>query len=516
MIHDRPSEWGSPALPLRFPGTQIENPRGGFRRLPVAVHPETHAGLRSALVTCRRWTLVVLCIAAAGAAAGTASQSAAPRHGGTEGTRPQNCGLSSLRALHAISGGTALSADWTRVGRAFSRTVLTLTDLREAGLLVGLSLEGWRLTTEELVGLHTPAIVHFQNAHYSVLVDGDQDWVRWLDGGVEMRVSSATEFSELFSGYCLLPDTATTSAGHPSLWFSNVHGQAGAVRGSTVCQTFGCENRGAKTIHIRAEPCSSGLRVAVVPGPTLRAGGKAAVRLEGEVRGASGIHVAKVMTDDPATPVRYLTIAYQRSVAVSALPRKLSGTCQRGASRQWTIWVRGSHDLHLPHVASGNPALSVSVRTPSQDEAPPEVRYAIDVATLPVPPGLHRGDLLVKTSDPATPLLRIPSDTAVRGFVRAVPRQAFFGFVRPGELARLRIVVAAPGIADFTVTGVRAEGTGIRVAEPEHRPDGSFVCVVELLPNLTPGTPVDGAITVATNVDGEEAVVVPVAGYVAD
>ena len=426
-----------------------------------------------------------------------------------------NCGLTSIRALAELAGTSVSPVAWEATVRKHGKPALDMAEVAQVGKELGLGLAGWRMELGELIARNAPAVVHFNDEHYSVFLDSTHGVVRWLDLGTRLRVTPAADFARRFSGHCLVPESVSNQVlERPALTLPDLHFDAGSVLVDTIEHVFGCVNAGSQPLLLTVLPVLGDCEIAVEPQGTVPPRGKARIRVRAPANRVEGLLGLKVISNDHVRPVQYLTVVYRKPAPISVTPERLSMVGERGFQGRRRVYITGIVPAAITDVSAMNPALSVEVvhSAPTTDELAETAQLEARVVTCT--PGMWRGDILVKTIDPRAPVVVVPTSVEVRGHVQVKPDQAFFGVVREGDSAERMLVISAPKAPGFEVTSARADLEGIRLGAVRRRDDGCFALVATLASELRAGTFLDGGISVRTNVPGEERIEIHVTAYV--
>jgi len=427
-----------------------------------------------------------------------------------------NCGLNSLRALMSLTGAPLAPGKWVEVARAFSAETLSMKELRQAASALGYPLKAWQMTAEELGEAGLPAILHLREQHFCTFIDSVGGLVRSLDEGGRVRVSGMKEFSEHFSGYCLLPEDRQPRP-RPVLVLKEVHHDLGEVHQDAVQHHFVCQNRGETPLRVKAAPLSPQVEVALASDGILQPGQSATITLKGNALRHRAVYGAKVLTDDPSVPVQCLTLSYRVPVPVTFAPARVVLRTRRGVESRGHIIIRGPADLEILDATTTDPGVIALAVPPAFKDDPDQgkiVRFPITAGSH-APAGKHTCLVTIKINDPRKPVISIPVEVEVTGFVSRTPRMAFFGFVPQGKSPVQQIVLACTQQPDFAVLGVKCALAGVEVQKPVQLENGRWSCVVRVRPSAPTGI-IEGAVVIETNVPGEEGIEFPVYAHLTE
>lgn len=430
-----------------------------------------------------------------------------------------NCGLFSLRALARIIGRPISSRQWLEITRRWSNDALSMANVRDAGALLGIALTGWRMTTGELAGLRSPAVVHFTSGHFVTVVDCVGETVRWLDHGGDMVVSTMAEFGTRFSGNVLLPErhSADRTPRAAPISFDALDFDAGiVVLDSAVVHRFRCMNRGPHPISARFLGSSPGCRVE--PEGTVRIDPRQTLDVEvhGVVHRRNTVHWVTVLDSDGTAPVCFLTLRAQSPKPVEVSPSRVTIVPRRHPLTPTRLWLLGPASLRVDSIAITPPCVVARVE---EAQAVDDETTAIPIS-LEVPErantGPHEGALVLHTNDSRRPVLTVPVVLQPESGLVVAPPSAFFGFVKPATVRQREITVAALDRSQFRVIAVQSEVPDVRLGAPKARGHGGFTFTVELPSALQTDVLIDGCIVVTTNLPGDETLRIRVTAFVVE
>jgi len=238
--------------------------------------------------------------------------------------------------------------------------------------------------------------------------------------------------------------------------------------GTALTHEFAFHNTGGRELRIDNIRTSCNCTAAVAPARIVPAGGDARLRVSMQSAGAAGVarETVSVYSNDPAQPLTTLAVSATISADISADP----------ASMYVGHLRRGQHAAAAVRLLANNPAArlgpvevtgsSITAQLAATAHAP-ELRLAVaDNAPL----GAFHDTVIVHTSSPTQPVLRIPVVGRIDGDVIAAPAALAFGAVRSGDAPvrtfairnhgsaglRLSVVGVEPPIADARLIPLQA------------------------------------------------------------
>jgi hypothetical protein len=136
------------------------------------------------------------------------------------------------------------------------------------------------------------------------------------------------------------------------------------------------------------------------------------------------------------------------------------GTVVRGGAPSQTIDVEyaGALDWRVSEAAAKDMPLDVSLK--ELYRRPGQVGYQIRVTLKPdAPPGPIKGDVFLKTNDPASPMVAILVEANVQSPLTVSPATLVLGTVKVGDTLTRRVVVR--GSRSFLIRSAQSTGEGI-------------------------------------------------------
>jgi hypothetical protein len=141
------------------------------------------------------------------------------------------------------------------------------------------------------------------------------------------------------------------------------------------------------------------------------------------------------------------------------------GSVTRGQTPSQAIDVEyaGALDWHVSEVVAQNLPLEVALR--ELYRRPGQVGYQVTITLkADAPAGVLKGDLYLRTNDPASPLVPVLVEANIQAAVSVSPPLLSLGSVRAGEPLVRRVVVR--GSRPFRILGVDGVGDGITLGTP--------------------------------------------------
>lgn len=424
-----------------------------------------------------------------------------------------SCGFDVLNTLLLLQGHNYTP---TQVRRALGRAgegSFSFEQLVIAAKALGLPLVGRAGSLDELAP-YAPFIAQVivgGNPHFAVVEAVGLEYVRLVDGG-QVGIARRSDFERACTGRALTPalrPARTTrlpardlgriwhdQQQHLTLTWTNEGPRPVRFRGSLA--PAGC------TVRLPAGPVSPGERAAVTvrftPGP--------------QDGGASPwwLHLL-LKTDDPDRPRQLVSVLATVIPTSELIPDALNFGRQRpgelvGASRR--LVLRHPADTRIWETASSTCfEAQLGPATPDGEL----LRHEITVrCTQAPPPGDFEQWLLIATSDPAQPELRVPIRGTVAPPLEAVPGDLFFGAVAAGSSPAVTAALVTDPPRAFAVERIEAPAAlAVQVLDGDQ--PGRRRLQVTLHAAGLRGV-VQGELVLHTDVPGAETLRVPYYGHV--
>jgi len=287
------------------------------------------------------------------------------------------------------------------------------------------------------------------------------------------------------------------------------------VRGTIVAQEFVVRNDGDSPLRLRhaqmtAPLVATRLPAAIAPG----AEGTLHFALDtGAVRGPFDGRIV-VSLDDTALPELVLAFEGEVVSTIEVAPRAaFFVAARRGEQKRATVEIvnHEPETIRIEEVTHASERFTTELETL---EAGRRWRLAL-VLRGDGPAGRRNEPIVVRTSSPTEPVLRIAANTYVHERVYTFPDALDLGVLRPSELGRAtqKLMVYRPGGSDFRVTVATDLPALALRADPGPPGDRWQVTITPRRERLVPGR-IEGVIMVRTNDPEFPALTVPVSGEI--
>jgi hypothetical protein len=242
-------------------------------------------------------------------------------------------------------------------------------------------------------------------------------------------------------------------------------------------------------------------------------GRETTVRLTLETRSAAPVVAGvELVTNDPATPVAFLTIGATAADKVAVTPDRVFFRADRGAVPVQLVSLVGPPDMELREAVCL--ADQFAARISARGETARERRWEIALTLRGDAVGEVRDELQVRTSDATRPLIVVPLGGTVRGDLELRPSGLFWGFATHAELSERTVRVRSRSGTRFAVRGVSCADPRVMILPARQTSPSSWEIEVTLGPQEA-GV-IDARMVVATDVPGEEELLVQLYADVVD
>ncbi|HZU38340.1 MAG TPA: hypothetical protein VFA18_20615, partial [Gemmataceae bacterium] len=184
------------------------------------------------------------------------------------------------------------------------------------------------------------------------------------------------------------------------------------------------------------------------------------------------------------------------------------GVVSRGQTPTLPIDVEyaGALDWQVSEVVKND--APVEVRLQELYRQPGQVGYRIHVTLkADAAPGLFKTELLLKTNDPASPLVPVLIEGNVQALLTAVPSTLTFDATKVGDTVTKRILVSGP--RTFHILSVDGTGDGVEAELPKTEGSRQFILL-----KYHPGAAGEfkRKLSIKTDIDGQAPLTVTVEG----
>lgn len=469
----------------------------------------------------RAWAAAALLLATCALA--TALPAAVPGCPGCGGPPPPlqlriapagpSCGFDALTALLLLEGHNDSPAQVRRALGGSGEGSFSFANLVTAAKALGLPLVGRAGSLAELAP-YVPFIAQViagGNPHFAVVEAVGPEYVRLLDAG-QVGVARRSDFEQACTGRALTPALRPARTAHLP---ARDLGRIWHDRQQQVTLTW--TNEGPRPVRFRGSLAPAGCTVRLPAGP-VSPGEQAAVTVRFRPGPQDGgvspwwLHLL-LKTDDPDRPRQLVSVLASVIPTSQLIPDALNFGRHRpgelvGASRR--LVLRRPADTRIWETASSTCfEAQLGPATPDGEL----LRHEITVrCTQAPPPGDFEQWLVIATSDPAQPELRVPLRGAVTPPLEAVPGDLFFGAVAAGSSPSATATLVTDPPRAFAVERIEAPAAlAVQVLDGDQ--PGRRRLQVTLHAAGLRGV-VQGELVLHTDVPGAETLRVPYYGHV--
>ncbi len=337
-----------------------------------------------------------------------------------------NCGIGSVLALKEMIGSSPTGDRASDLSGRFGSGSMSMLEVQELGLELGIELVGQRVSLEALISQNGLFIAHMKIGHFVAVDSVSPTYVRVLRLGDWPILVPTVDFAKEFSGNVLSFKGASASG----LVVDGIHDFGNRVETGSLSAEFNIENKSTSAIKL-IEIDSECACTVVAPKSRLIDSGDHSTISVYFVAGEEPVfqkHI-RIVTDDPARPIYYLSICGAGGPYVRSDPANLyMGEIVRhsetepgrvrlaanGASQRFITKIVSSADWLVAESASeGN-----------------EIIVAASATSAPV--GSFYERLTVTVSTPGQTSITIPVSGEIVNQIKLQPAEVFFGAVDRG------------------------------------------------------------------------------------
>lgn len=427
----------------------------------------------------------------------------------------ETCGVTSVRALGLL---LALDPERNRGEEADgspARAEVSMAQVADHAETLGIHLHGVAASLDTLVEEgRVPCIIHLKApAHFLTVARASSEWVQLLDSG-RVIVVPREEIEKRYSGHALILDQSQFPDGGARLEVPDFHHTFGiAGVGQEVEHAFTIRNAGDEDLVVvpQSGTCCGAPKV-TIPTDTLPPGETTQVTVSFTITySGSVMKSAKLLTTDPTQPVVFLTVHGKVPHDLRVYPDRIYLGGDKGALPIRTVTISGPAEMDLTEVTTERGLFDLTLSEPrvSEDE---KKTWTLELAFKPESfVGEIADQLSINTTHAERPLVTIPITGRIRGDLRVTPPSVFFGFVKPAAQAQQTVTIQSRSFALFTVNSATSDAPKITAGTPEEK---LGVWSISVSVDTSREGVVEGAVTVVTDVPGEETLTIPVYAHV--
>ncbi|NLO73883.1 MAG: DUF1573 domain-containing protein [candidate division WS1 bacterium] len=383
-----------------------------------------------------------------------------------------------------------------------------MADVRELGRKFGRSMDGVKASLEELGEVPGPKVIHLREPeHFTVLARASANWVQVVENGAIM-VAPRADIAKRYTGQALVL-TESHSSHRTMLRVSEFHyafGVAGIGQVVEFKAIFANTGDRLLTVHPVMTTCCGAPKVEVekeelAPGESTQVTVSFPISYSGDV-----FKSAQLLTTDPDQPVVFLTLHGYVPPDEKVYPDRFHLVAEKGAELTRSLRLEGPAEMDLVEAKCDAGLCNVKAGEAVVEGGVKRWELIITSA-VGNRVAEFKDTLTIRTTHKERPVITVPITLVVRGDLEVQPASVFFGFAKPGAKAEREIVIRSRSGAEFKVTGATADKPGIRAGTPVLR-EGAWVVPVSV--DTAAVGPIDGKVTVTTNVPGEERLVIAV------
>ena len=348
------------------------------------------------------------------------------------------CGAASLSLLCEMSGVSASVEEIAQLVKT-DEAGTTLKDLANAAYKLGLNAAEMKIDIGKLLRMQRPVIVHVRQNDYVVVEIITDSQLRLFNPRKPTSIVTPVEFSKIWDGHVLIVSPQESIQGNqPDVEIEKPifdFGEAGQEE--IISHKFVIKNVGDALLEIKSVSQSCVYTATIASSSIVPPGGGSQILAEYDtkhVRGKQAADIA-IYTNDPDEPVTFATMKgiVVGLVRVSPSYLYLSEVRSRQAvHKAIKVYDPGHGRLRVKKVRTSTPFLQTNIHEQSKGAL---------VATIDVTlqPGLPLGDIneeiVIETNEGKSPETEVLVKGKIVGDLKLSPKQFFFGYVKPGDIA---------------------------------------------------------------------------------
>ncbi len=432
-----------------------------------------------------------------------------------EGARNRYCAISSLGSLCRLLGKSFADERVSGLSDSEDRPPASFADIVQAAGPLGVQLDGYRITIEEILREGRPAILHLAGpSHFVVLAGCGPDTLQISDSGLR-QVVPRKQIEGRFTGRALLARLSGVT-GPRAVVENRDQFIALADWQPNVTGTFSLTNGGDTplTVLVDSSTCQC---TAVDPQRLDVAPGKTAF-LRVTLAGPPGAQPQWVTlrTNDENRPVIDLSVRSSVPARQLVSPRILVLRARYGQVASGEVQVTGARGLQVTEVVADNGVLTASIQGRSSGETQDTVRIRVGVAASAAV-GVLECALRIRTTDPSEPVVTVPVRVYIDGDLDIEPRELFLGMVKSGSPIERQITIQSKSGTSFRISAARFSShlarSALRFTSPNrHDAHARYVLHLRIIPSKA-GL-LENFVEIVTDVPGQETIRVPISGLV--
>jgi hypothetical protein len=313
-------------------------------------------------------------------------------------------------------------------------------------------------------------------------------------------------YSWIFLATLWAAGTASAASWADAL-FNDLNKDFGSVaRGPVLTHPFLITNSTGGPVHIAGIHASCGCVTATARKQALQTNERTIIAVEMDTKrflGEKNVTIFVQLDQPHFEEVRLTVRANSRDdVAVSPAALDFGHVAHSGgAAIQVTVALSGNADWQITEATSESKYVQTDLKEQSREAG--RVIYGLTAKLRPgLPPGNWYNEIWLKTTNPDSPMVRVPVAVVVEAPLSASPASVALGSVKPGGQVEGKVIIRGP--QPFHITAVAgADGTW-KVRDTT--PDGQAVHVLAVTLLCTKAGPVQRSFRVQTDLKEEGAV----------
>lgn len=355
----------------------------------------------------------------------------------------------------------------------------TLKGLADAAHQLGLNAIGMKIDIGKLLRMKQPVIAHVRQNHFVVVEIITDSQLRIFDPVKSTSIMNPAEFSKIWDGYILrvVSPQAPIQRNNPDIEIENPIFDFGeAAQEQIISHEFSIKNVGSVPLEITSVGQSCVCTATIVSGKIVPPSGRTQILAKYDtkhVRGRQVIDIA-IHSNDPDEPVAFATIKGVVAGLTRVSPNYLYFSeihSSQEVHRIIEVYDPGHGRLQVKKVQASTPFLQTKVHKQS-DSA---LVAIIDVILKPgLPLGKLNEKIIIETNENESPKTEVLVKGEIVGDLKLSPKQFFFGFVNPGDVAKQTVKLTKIGNPDLQIVKIEAPNKSIEVEMATIKPGQEY------------------------------------------
>lgn len=423
----------------------------------------------------------------------TPVQAHTEKHANISGVSPApNCGVRAVLIMAQVLGRPADDSQQHILCNRYPNERVSLLDVKGAAAELDLTLQGKRLTLQELQDRSRLAIISLKD-HFVFVDRVTSDWVRVFESTVPV-LQPRREFEQLYTGMALVyePDVTTglLSVENPIIDMKNVAFNTPSIRAQTVIR-----NIGKDVVYINSLTTTCSCTVASSYPKEVAPGASFVMEFKVTPPPLGRIDAAVSINSDAQRPQEWIHFTGEvDSVARLFPPQLLFDDVPVGRVMQRSVELLDESGVlgASLFVESSSPL----VKAETKREASSISRKVVVTLSDAIPPGVLKETVFIKDSQGKTRLV-LPIKALIVSDLALQPEKMFVGDMPPHEQETKTVVVRSRTNKPFQISNIICEDQRLQIVADTKVMAGAHAVEIHI-DTLAPGQIIDTSLRIQT------------------